>query len=197
MECGLRGGSSHSLCQGLIENATEGSIYLSLGVVWRLGHLTRSSWRLDCAEGFQGSLLEAAAGDPGLLKQRGCHSLVFQVTPESDSVDSASVRLREVLGTLALWWQVPDGPRGCMEGHEIQVKPSQALGAKKSRKTRKVLHLDLSVVECPRKVKVETPFSLELQAQSSEEISFLAGDEPHQRLFAGEGQRLCRESERV
>ena len=142
------------LVECLIENATEGSIYLS-------------SWRLDCAEGFQQSLLEGEGeGAARLLKQRGCHSLVFQLTPESDSVDSASVRLREMLGTLALYWQVPDGPRGCMEGHEIQVKVSQ------------VLHLDLSVVECPRKVKVETPFRLELQVtnRTSDTLQPKAGD---------------------
>lgn len=27
---------------------------------------------------------------------------------------------------LSLCWQVPDGPRGCMEGHQIQVKAMAA-----------------------------------------------------------------------
>ena len=31
----------------------------------------------------------------------------------------------EALGTLALLWQVPDGPRGILR-HPIQVKPLQA-----------------------------------------------------------------------
>ncbi|CAL1126227.1 unnamed protein product [Cladocopium goreaui] len=130
------------LVECLVENSTEGSIFLS-------------SWGLDCAEGLQSELLtemDPIIGSSGpLLKQRGCFSLVFRVTPQDESVDSAALREREAVGVLSLCWQVPDGPRGCMEGHQIQVKAMA------------VFDLDLQVVQCPAQVKVEEPFSLELQ----------------------------------
>ena len=54
---------------------------------------SRSSWRLDCAEGLQGELLEghellATGGSGPLLKQRGCFSLVFGVTPKDEEMDA-------------------------------------------------------------------------------------------------------------
>ncbi|CAK9002456.1 unnamed protein product [Durusdinium trenchii] len=173
------------LVECLIENSTEGSIYLS-------------SWHLECADGFQSELLtetdslETGCAGP-LLKQRGCFSLVFRVAAD-ETLDSVVVRQCEVIGTLSLWWQVPDGPRGCMEGHQIQVKPIQ------------VPKLDLQVVECPKKVQVEVPFQLELQVMNRTEdvlepkVSFdlrLMGavkiQGPCQRLLRiepGERQRL-------
>ncbi|CAJ1365299.1 unnamed protein product [Effrenium voratum] len=117
----------------------------------------RSSWHLDCAEGFQSELVTDIASDPvsgnsgPLLKQRGCFSLVFRVTPKDESADSATLRQREVIGNLSLAWQVPDGPRGCMDGHQIRVRALQ------------VPNLDLQVVECPKSVTVEVPFELELE----------------------------------
>eukprot|EP00435_Cladocopium_sp_Y103_P016869 s1943_g4.t1 len=153
------------LVECLVENSTEGSIFLS-------------SWRLDCAEGLQSELLtemDPIIGSSGpLLKQRGCFSLVFRVTPQDESIDSATLRQRELVGALSLCWQVPDGPRGCMEGHQIQVKAMS------------VFELDLQVVQCPAQVKVEEPFSLELQ------VTNRTGEllQPKVQCMTGEGLLL-------
>eukprot|EP00440_Ansanella_granifera_P049921 gb/GFBE01054100.1/.p1 GENE.gb/GFBE01054100.1/~~gb/GFBE01054100.1/.p1 ORF type:complete len:371 (+),score=78.12 gb/GFBE01054100.1/:1-1113(+) len=131
------------LVECAVENATSGSIYLS-------------SWQLDCPENLEGRLLPRACDeDEGsemqLLKQRGSHSLVFSVTPRDESMDIASIRELDFAGSLSLGWHVPDGPSGCMEGHQIRLKPLQAPG------------LDLQVVKCPKQVEVEVPFQLELE----------------------------------
>ncbi|CAE7329550.1 trappc13 [Symbiodinium microadriaticum] len=128
-----------------IENATQGSIYLT-------------SWQLDCAPGFESRLVTELEKDPItgsalplLLKPRGCFVLVFSAWPEEDAPDSAAVREQELLGSLAMSWRVPDGPAGRLEGHQIRMKAVQ------------VPSLDLQVVECPSQVKVEVPFTIELE----------------------------------
>eukprot|EP00439_Symbiodinium_sp_Y106_P030293 s2905_g3.t1 len=129
-----------------IENATQGSIYLT-------------SWQLDCAPGFDSRLVTELEKDPMtgsvlplLLKPRGCFVLVFSAWPEEDAQnDSAAVREQELLGSLAMSWRVPDGPAGRLEGHQIRMKAVQ------------VPSLDLQVVECPSQVKVEVPFTLQLE----------------------------------
>ena len=46
-------------------------------------------------------------------------------TPEIAQISEvAALSGMEALGTLALLWQVPDGPRGLLR-HPIQVKPLQ------------------------------------------------------------------------
>lgn len=123
-----------------IENATSGSIYLT-------------SVRLECKEGFEASLSDSVG--PGasswLLKPRGAHSLVFFVVPKTDTIDVAYVRDLDVVGNLVLGWRVPDGPSGVIEGHCIRVQPCSTPA------------LDLRVVECPKQVRVEVPFQLDVE----------------------------------
>jgi len=140
------------------ENETNGSIYLT-------------SWRLDCVDGFEASLVDGgvspsggaatAAGDGGaqpskgssmgLLRPKGSHNLVFRVAPTSATVDMTDVRQLELVGSLALGWQVPDGFGGCAEGYQIRLKPCASMP------------LDLRVTTCPRQVRVEVPFQLEVE----------------------------------
>lgn len=135
------------LIESNVENVTTGSIYLA-------------SWRVDCADGFEASLVAGALGGGKdehiegtmqLLKPRGAHSFVFRVSPKSDTASTADVRKLEIVGSLALGWHVPDGPSGCAEGHQIRLKPCATVP------------LDLRVVQCPREVHVEVPFQLELE----------------------------------
>merc|ERR1712050_79961 len=143
------------LVECVVENATTGSIYLS-------------SWRFECADGFDVSLVsggsnsstaDGSAGGTGtcstdgsmhLLKARGSHSLVFRVLPKSEAVDVAYVKQLDRVGTLSLGWHVPDGPSGCVENHHIRLKPCGTST------------LDLQVVSCPKQVKVDEPFKLEV-----------------------------------
>ncbi|CAE7750517.1 trappc13 [Symbiodinium pilosum] len=118
--------------------------------------MSLTSWQLDCAPGFLSELLtevdsDPITGGPLLLKPRGCFVLVFRVFPKEASVDSGAVRQQELVGSLALSWRVPDGPSGCLEGHQIRMKAVQ------------VPSLDLQVVDCPNQVKVEVPFTVELE----------------------------------
>lgn len=137
------------LVECVVENATAGSIYLT-------------NWRLDCTDGFEATLVDAAAGAAGangrpgdegarLLKPRGAHALVFRVAPRSETIDVAYVRQLDLLGSLALGWHVPEGPSGCVEGHQLRVRPCNTAP------------LDLRVVACPREVSVEAPFQVEVE----------------------------------
>jgi len=130
-----------------VENATTGSIYLA-------------SWRLDCADSFEASLVAgdlSSGGDASiegtmqLLKPRGAHSFVFRVNPKSDTASTVDVRQLDMVGSLALGWHVPDGPSGCAEGYQLKLKPCA------------IVPLDLRVVQCPKEVHVEVPFQLELE----------------------------------
>jgi hypothetical protein len=98
----------------------------------------------------------AVAGRPTsgalhLLKPRGSHSLVFRATPKSEAIDMAYVRQLDLVGTLALGWYIPDGPSGTAENHQVRLKPCS------------FATLDLHVVACPRQVRVEVPFRLEVE----------------------------------
>jgi len=134
------------LIESNVENATTGSIYLA-------------SWRFDCADGFEASLVAGTLGSGDasiegtmqLLKPRGAHSFVFRVSPKNDTAGTVDVRQLEMVGSLALGWHVPDGPSGCAEGHQIRLRPCATVP------------LDLRVVECPKEVHVEVPFQLELE----------------------------------
>mmetsp|Transcript_47930 Transcript_47930/g.96705 ORF Transcript_47930/g.96705 Transcript_47930/m.96705 type:complete len:363 (-) Transcript_47930:74-1162(-) len=137
------------LVECTIENKTKGSVYLT-------------SWRLDCTDGFEASLMDGGApGEQGsspssgssrhLLRPKGTHSLMFKVSPKSAAVDMTDVRQLDLVGNLALGWQRPDGPTGCAEGHQLRLKPCPPTA------------LDLRVATCPRQVRVEEPFKLELE----------------------------------
>eukprot|EP00930_Biecheleria_cincta_P074167 TRINITY_DN61372_c0_g1_i1.p1 TRINITY_DN61372_c0_g1~~TRINITY_DN61372_c0_g1_i1.p1 ORF type:complete len:379 (+),score=56.65 TRINITY_DN61372_c0_g1_i1:81-1217(+) len=134
-----------------IENATTGSIYLS-------------SWQLNCVDGLISTPLAENGDDNAgsslrLLKPRGCHSVIFRVSSsrpkESEDCDASSDRARlqqlERVGSLALGWHVPDGSSGCVEVHQVSVKPFQAPS------------LELQLLSCPRQVAVEAPFELVLE----------------------------------
>lgn len=135
---------SQLLVECMVENMTSGSIYLT-------------SWKLDCAAGFEAALVgEEASRQTGfnLLKPRGAHNLVFKVAPKQETSDLSGVRDLELVGTLALGWHVPEGPSGCVEGHQIRVKPCGTVP------------LDLRVADCPRQVSVEVPFELEFEVMN-------------------------------
>eukprot|EP00933_Yihiella_yeosuensis_P080214 TRINITY_DN93616_c0_g1_i1.p1 TRINITY_DN93616_c0_g1~~TRINITY_DN93616_c0_g1_i1.p1 ORF type:complete len:386 (+),score=58.98 TRINITY_DN93616_c0_g1_i1:150-1160(+) len=134
------------LVECAVENATSGSIYLS-------------SCNLDCVDGFRSLRLGGGTEDESqgggsrmhLLKPRGSHSVIFRVEPLDESEDMAAVRKMDTIGTLAIGWHVPDGPTGCVEGHQLRVRPSPAQG------------LDMQVIKCPKRVEVEVPFQLEFE----------------------------------
>jgi len=132
-----------------VSNATAGSIRLS-------------SARLDCAEGFEASLVgpgtSSAGGSSGstaqhphLLGPRGVHRIIFTVVPRTDTIDVAYCRDLRQIGCLALGWHVPDGASGIVEGHQICVEPCSTSS------------LDLRVVSCPKRVCVEEPFQIEVE----------------------------------
>lgn len=128
-----------------IENSTSAGIHLT-------------SAKLDCKDGLEAQLVGGGPSDgpfacDGLLRPQGTHSLIFEVKASSLSGAAGAAALREldVVGNLALGWRVPDGPSGCADCHEVRVKPCG------------VPPMDLRVKSCPRQVRVEEPFELELE----------------------------------
>eukprot|EP00747_Dinoflagellata_sp_TGD_P189219 gnl/TRDRNA2_/TRDRNA2_49248_c0_seq1.p1 gnl/TRDRNA2_/TRDRNA2_49248_c0~~gnl/TRDRNA2_/TRDRNA2_49248_c0_seq1.p1 ORF type:complete len:437 (-),score=61.73 gnl/TRDRNA2_/TRDRNA2_49248_c0_seq1:46-1236(-) len=149
------------LVECVVENATSGSLGLS-------------TVTLDCRDGFEACVVGggrarfpigmsedgrgrsccccAEEGGPiAMLKPRGAHSIIFSVMPRGGTVDVAYVRDLDSVGSLALGWHVPDGPSGCAQGHQIRIRPCGTAS------------LDLRVVSCPGKVRVEAPFQLEVE----------------------------------
>eukprot|EP00927_Polykrikos_kofoidii_P044973 TRINITY_DN38847_c0_g2_i1.p1 TRINITY_DN38847_c0_g2~~TRINITY_DN38847_c0_g2_i1.p1 ORF type:complete len:422 (+),score=62.27 TRINITY_DN38847_c0_g2_i1:141-1406(+) len=98
-------------------------------------------------------------GSPQLLRPRGSHSIVFTVSPVakgshgSSSTADAVRRLRELdlVGHLALNWHVPDGPSGCVEGHQVRLQPLSTP------------NLEIRVVMRPHRVVCEEPFRMEAE----------------------------------
>lgn len=128
-----------------IENSTSASIHLT-------------SAKLECKEGLEAKLIGGGPGDgqfagDDLLRPQGTHSLIFEVVASglSDAACAATLRELDVVGNLALGWRVPDGPSGVSYCHEVRVKPCA------------VPAMDLRVKSCPRQVRVEEPFELELE----------------------------------
>eukprot|EP00929_Paragymnodinium_shiwhaense_P030060 TRINITY_DN170_c0_g1_i1.p1 TRINITY_DN170_c0_g1~~TRINITY_DN170_c0_g1_i1.p1 ORF type:complete len:398 (-),score=68.08 TRINITY_DN170_c0_g1_i1:78-1271(-) len=136
-----------------VENATSGNLLLS-------------SWHFECVDGLRASPFPASSstasspsasgGQRPLLRPRGSHSIIFEVVPTNlDAIgESAAIkRLREldVVGHLALRWHSPEGPSGCVEGHQVRLLP---LGSPP---------LELRVLRRPEKVQVETVFKLEVE----------------------------------
>lgn len=128
------------LVECVVENATEGNICLTAAA-------------LQCPEGLQAETIGAAAGElaavaagGGPLRPKGSQGLLFSVKPVG--VDVSAVTL---LGTLALSWHVPDGPSGCALAHEVKIRACA------------VPVLELRITECPRQVKVEEPFAMDVE----------------------------------
>mmetsp|Transcript_14677 Transcript_14677/g.40418 ORF Transcript_14677/g.40418 Transcript_14677/m.40418 type:complete len:416 (-) Transcript_14677:120-1367(-) len=140
-----------------VENATANSLFLT-------------SWHLECADGLEVSAvpsiwtpsavqppMERRHCTPQLLRPRGSHSLLFVVTPmgsgSGDGEADAVRRLRELdlVGHLALGWHMPDGPSGCVEGHQVRLTPVGNPG------------IELRIVSRPERVHVEAPFQLEAE----------------------------------
>ncbi|CAK0805591.1 unnamed protein product [Prorocentrum cordatum] len=134
---GRRGGL---LVECTVENASQGGICLT-------------SCRLDCADGLEATPLGAGAGEnlSQFLKPRGGQSLTFRVAAAGEDPSAGFLRQLDFVGDLSLGWQVLDGPSGCVEGHQIRIRPEPPVS------------LDLRVRPVALEVRVEEPFCIEVE----------------------------------